>query len=200
MTIIFAAHEPFGKMTYSYLDGQDTDGAKNYCDILKAEQMPDAPSLTGGQCLIYNCGSENAPAVITLQGEAPKGIVIENKTNGTKCAITGLPYELPLRIDGWDGSVAVGEDRKLEFLYHEEGFISLAPCGLIGEAITAEAGERENIIRVSGAEADELIGAYIYINGEWVKMIGRQGDGSIALAHGVTIESPITTMAATMNE
>lgn len=86
-TLTFTAYEAFGFLKYKYYTDYDQDGAGVYCGMLEENEMPAAPTAASESFLLYNCGTEPCGAKITLAGSAPNGVVIKNKTNGTKCAL-----------------------------------------------------------------------------------------------------------------
>lgn len=204
-TITFSAYQPFGHMAYSFYTGIDMDGAKRYCDILEKNEMPPAPSAAGNY-LIYNCGAEACATVITVKGTAPNGLTIENKTNGTKCTITSLPTSGSLCINGEDGSVAVvsGKTKTMNFSYHNDGFIKLDPCHFVLDEVVVSIGSQNNLIKINNGgktfSNDEIIGKYIWIQDQWIKIIGVAADGSVVLQRGITLSGAIVTKIASMNE
>lgn len=198
-TITFTAYDPFGYMTYKSFDTYDNDNASIYCGILDQAEMPEAPTTSTSNFLIYNCGTETTDTVITIGGTAPNGLTISNGTNNTVCSLVSLPPTDTLVIDSAKGSVRYGSSQA--FQYHNNGFIRLAPYLPDKRDVVVSYNTGSNMLAVLNEVADKTwIGRYVRIHNEWVKIIYVNANGVVTLQKAMTASGVETTRLVTMNE
>lgn len=86
--------------------------------------------------LLYNPGTEKAKVAIEIAGDVGDGVVIVNKTTGQKCKFVGISKALTTNVgryvvaDSLNNKVVLtggNVSTQLGFLYHDAGFIDLAP-------------------------------------------------------------------------
>lgn len=184
-SIEFTAYQPFAKMAYKSYDTIDLDGASIYTGIVEASMMPESPSANSKRFMVYNCGTERIPMNISIGGESGKPILIRNETNGDKCKVTTLPLSPAyLDIDGERGRVdivsPVTSDRILSYESHDEGYITLEPCGIILDdgVISYTAGS--SVAHLTGQQEDKsLVGKYGWIDGKWHRVAAVTDEGII---------------------
>lgn len=128
---------------------------------------------------MYNCGTEPCDTKITIAGTAANGLTITNKTNGTKCALSSLPSTGKLEIESDIGAIHTvsGNNRALDFQYHDEGFLRLAPAGVLidGVIVNTTAGSTSAVL-INCEENSGLTGKHIRIDGAWVKISAAMGN------------------------
>lgn len=204
-TVTFTAYEPFGKVMYTSYEEEDTDGVTKYCGMLKTSEMPDAPSVDSKSFLMYNCGTETAPTVLTIGGTVDEdGLTITNETTGNTCRLVSLPPSPAyLELDSKKGSVMLVDPsagtKELMFEYHDYGFIDLAPSGSIFDEITVTYTSGSNTVQVTGREVtSEDVDKYLRLNGKWVRIIAVTSSG-VVLSETMTASGKEKVPAVTMN-
>lgn len=203
LTLYFKGYEPHGKMSYIFYEETDVDNAKDHCGILPRSKMPSQISPQAGSYLVYNPGTEKTNTVIRIAGHAPNGVTITNNTTNEKCTLLHLPANTDwLEIDGNVGGVyEEGSNPHLAFEYHEEGYITLAPCVPYCRDISATYTKGSNIVSVLDTRmTDEFVGRYIWINGEWLKIIYVKNEKEAVVNKNVTASGTDLTMIVVMNE
>ena len=203
-TIVFTAYDPLGEMMYRFYDGVDQDGAGNYCGILDKSEMPAAPSAESRDFIMYNCGTEQANTIIRIAGTAPNGLTIRNRTNGQTCVIRALPPETGyLELDSRMGRVDMINHgvRTLAYEYHDRGYITLEPFGRMWDNVLVEyeAGNNEITIR-NIVPTQELVGQYVYLSGEWIRIIAVLATGHVVITKRMENDGLENTHLARMNE
>jgi len=131
-TIEFSIYDPYGYLKYNTYENYDYDGAGMYCGMLEKDEMPEDPSVNTRDFLIYNPGTETCETLIRIGGSAGEdGVTITNNTNGSECKLLSLPSSGYLEIDSFHGTVVhvEGDNRTLDFEYHDEGYLTLASYG-----------------------------------------------------------------------
>lgn len=206
-TISFTAFDPFGKLTQDFVDDPVVNQRlEAETGVIDENKMPEQQSIGDSSCLVYNPGTELGHSIIIFSGNTgSENFEIYNSTTGDKLVLkAGLEmsddehYEISsktgriLRING--------NDETIEFLFHDEGYITFAPYGKIWKniEINTTAGDRK-IMSPTGAFNKNMIGKYVYISGAW-KYIGEVISVNEAILN-VECESTETTMTdiVTMN-
>ena len=131
VTLTFNAYEPFGYLTRKYNNGQN-DHSEDYCNLIDAGDMPDAPETSDTSFEVYNPGTETCGLSIEIAGSCSNHFRFFNETNGTFCDFNSIPAGgLRLAIDGETGyvdtHVANSSSKENGFAYHEKGVVRLEP-------------------------------------------------------------------------
>lgn len=183
--------------------------------ILMRAKMPQIPSAGSAVSFyIYNPGTERTPLRMRIAGATTSGEdephygVITNETNGTQCKIIGMTsgnttdVNKYLQIDAETGRVEmIGLlDTSLAFQMHDYGYIWLDPCTpFVREAaITYTSGD--TVITSDGKFYEDLVGQYVYLNGEWRKIGGYTNKNTMTLTAAMDASGTETSDIVTMNE
>lgn len=89
-----------------------------------------------------------------------------------------MPASGYLEIDSEVGSVTVvnGNESNLDFQYHDEGFLTLAPYGQKFENVMASTTAGSKTVRVSNCDnAEDLVGKHMLLRENWVKIVSCTG-------------------------
>ena len=140
--------------------------------------------------LLFNPGNEFAPAGIEIAGSVGQGVRITNMDTGQSCKFVAMSEDefdgvnSFVYLDAINGKcIAVkNNEPKVSFLYHDEGFINLAPAYPIIRnvfSITDE-GKIKTVNKLfdrntRGTREDteaELSGKYIWVEDRWCKITG----------------------------
>ena len=144
--ITMKAYYPFARsdtMTASRKDKDFYRIMENTAFLESEEMVPpvqfckDSPITSQTEFILFNPGSEYAPVGIEIAGDVGRGVVITNHTTNQVCKFVAITEEdfsgdelNFVYLDGLNGkSTAVKNGfSTLSFLYHDEGFIQLAPA------------------------------------------------------------------------
>lgn len=164
-------------------DAMDGQTVEYYLNIVKDEDMPSAPTVSSKTFYLYNCGTQNAYPIIRIAGTAPNGITFTNHTNGTECKFVQLPSSgTSLEIDCGKGNVYLvdGSTKSLEYSYHDLGYLTLEPCGMIDNDVTITYTQNDNVITISDRTYDEsLVDKCVLINHVWYRIVSVSDSGAI---------------------
>lgn len=159
--------------------------------------------------ILSNPGTEYASVGIYCAGQAPDGIVITNKTTGQQCKLVAFTAEKTsddhkyIYIDGISGKTTLenedGTPGKLAFLYHDSGFIDLAPCFPVYRNLYARYTGDKNVTITNKIFAD-VEGKYIFLNKKWHKIESKVDDNTLVLKTNVGASGIDQTIIAPMNE
>ena len=200
MSIFFKCYEPFGKMAYTSYDTYDADGAMDHCGILEKNEMPVDISPALGTYLIYNPGTEPCDTIIRIGGTAPNGLTIQNSSDDV-CKIVSLPSSGYLEINSDHGTVKTMPGDELAFEYHDEGYIRLDPCTPYERDVMVSYAANSNIVSfVARSTADSLVGRYVRLNGEWLRIVSIHSENSVIVSKKLSTSGVEQTMVCTMNE
>ena len=142
--IVMKAYYPYARADQMTVKPQDKDYYRileNTAFFENEEMVPpvmfcqDGPITETTEILLSNPGSEYAPVGIEIAGNVGRGVVITNETTNQVCKFVAMSEEEFdgemnfVYLDGLNGkTMAVKDDFKTTaFLYHDEGFITLAP-------------------------------------------------------------------------
>lgn len=205
VVVSLKAYYPFARTEEFALTeaNQKTMGA--FANLLPAEQMPpriiateDNPLTQQTTILLYNGGTEDAALKVNLAGDVGTGIDMVNKTNGQQMGVAALTNAITgeagkwLCVDGLNGTVKLtnGETSEDAYLYHDYGYLSIAPSG-------APSGDlhyrwEQNEMRQSILHTEEVllplyVGKHIYIGGQWNKI------AAVKDAHTGILSQPVTS-------
>ena len=104
------------------------------------------------------------------------GLLIRNFTTGQRCTIKDLKDSslLPsacLELDSRKGQtrIALGEETELAYPFHEEGYITLAPCTPFVRALEVGHVQGSNQVTSQGGFLPHMKGQYLYL-GRWLRI------------------------------
>lgn len=178
-TVTFTAYQPYGRMLLVAYDDDDM-GASDYSGILQEDLMPDSPTTSSRNFLLYNPGTMPCDLVIEIAGTAANGLNIRNDTNGTECKLLGLPTGGDaLKIDGSIGYMSVGNE--MAFEYHDIGYVALSSYGNIWRDVQASG--TGSTVTLSGMNTSpDMAGKYIRMDGEWIRINSVTSDTTLNVA------------------
>lgn len=93
----------------------------------------------------------------------------------------------------------LGDKRQLAFVFHDEGYIALAPCTPFVRDITVSYEAGSNIITSAGMFRPHMKGQYLYLN-EWLKIIHVTDASTALIAKQMSVAGNQHTPVVTMNE
>ena len=157
--------------------------------------------------ILHNPGTEYAPLSVMLAGNVNDGLIIRNKTTKQECRIVAVDnahtvdVQKYVYIDGLNGSTAlIGESgSKPAFVYHDSGFIQLAPAYPAVRNVYVNKIISPNQIRLINIIKRDVVGDYIFIDDTWHKIIG-QNEFILTIEDSVFSISRNRTMITKMNE
>lgn len=168
---------------------------------------PDTPTAGSSFFLLYNPGTEVGHTIFRIAGDVGEdGLLIRNLTTGQRCKVVNLKADsllegacLELDSEKCQTRIELGDEVELAFPFHDEGYITLAPCLPFVRSIEVSHVAGSNIVTSDGAFATHMEGQYLYIGG-W-KCI-RQVTDSCTVILSASVESTGTTQTpvVTMNE
>lgn len=204
-TATFTCYDPFGRMLKTALDTEPYESELSETGMLSAEMIPEAPTEDSSFFLLYNPGTEVGHSIIRLTGDVGEdGLLIRNLTTGQKCKVVNLKADsllegacLELDSEKCQTRIALGDETELAFPFHDEGYITLAPCLPFVRSITVSHTAGGNIVTSDGAFASHMKGQYLYLDG-W-KCIRQVTDANTAIlseaVNGIgATETPVVTM------
>lgn len=170
-------------------DGQDIGGAEDEVCLLSASETPQI-ELDGVKTnfLLYNCGTEMAPATMYIAGGDGEDVIITNHTTGQQCIIKGMTttnttdVNIYLKVDAETGQVwKIGAfETMLAFDMHDRGYLWLAPSAEFAKDIEV-AYEADSSVITGSEFYDTMVGQYIYLAGEWVKITAFVSDTQLEI-------------------
>lgn len=203
LTVYFKAYDPFGRMLYKTYETVDEDGAEKTCGIVRASDMPPAVTAKTGTFLIYNPGTYRSDTIIRIGGTAAKGLTITNETTNEKCTLIRLPGgDSYLELDSSAGSVRVLPEKpdEMAFEYHEEGYITLAPCTPYERHVFVEYAAKSNHVTFpTFTLTQERVGQYIHIAGKWLRISSLLDEHHAVVSEQLESAGTEETILATMN-
>lgn len=167
--------------------------------------MPEAPAAGSSFFLLYNPGTEAGHTIFRIAGNVgDDGLLIRNLTTGQKCKVINLKDSslleracLELDSEKCQTRIALGEESELAFPFHDEGYITLAPCLPFVRSIAVSHTAGSNTVTSDGAFAPHMKGQHLFLDG-W-KCIRQVTDAKTAILSapvngtGAT-ETPVVTM------
>lgn len=183
------------------------------------------------EILLANPGTARAHVGIEIAGDVGEGVIITNETTGQKCGFVAMSAadfdgtDNFVYLDGISGKCVAHQNgtAKINFLYHNYGFIELEP-GFPATRDLLVSVKDGNIYTVNklydrnkgetkeDAEA-KLVGSHIWLNNKWHEVTGigkdyeyGDWDASKDSEHLITIKDHIskdvseTTMITKMNK
>lgn len=162
--------------------------------------------------LLYNGGTEYADVAIQIAGDVGKGVEIRNLTTGQTCKIVALTKDVTstwnkyLVCDSLNGkTILTGStgSPELAFIYHDGGFINLAPsCPIVRGIKVRTNANTANVYALDQKFEASDVGRYIYIDGSWRKILSLGTNGSYVRIDSTASNTStnIITNIVTMNE
>ena len=213
VTITMTASYPYARCDSLYYepDNLKYDLVMESTALLESESMVPPMSFTNltsaHSFILHNPGTEFAPLSITASGSAGLGVIIRNKTTNQECKIVAMdkPHTSNVQkfvyIDGLNGSTSLigGASPEPAFLYHDSGFIQLAPAYPAHREIyvlQATAG----VVTLVNTLFDNVEGQYIFIDGSWYKITEQIDDQHIRVDTAIDSDGTDRTMITVMNE
>lgn len=93
----------------------------------------------------------------------------------------------------------LGDQAELAFAFHDEGYITLAPCTPFVRAVSVTYTAGSNVIASAGAFQPHMEGQYLYL-GEWIKIIHVNDADSALLSKQMAASGTLSTPIVTINE
>lgn len=206
-TATFTCYDPFGQLLKSVLDAESTGAELSETGLLPAEIMPEAPTKTSSSFLLYNPGTEVGHTIFRIAGSVGEdGLLIRNLTTAQRCKVVNLKESsllegahLELDSEKCQTQIVLGDETELAFPFHDEGYITLAPCLPFVRSVHVSHTVGSNTVTSDGAFASHMKGQYLYLNG-W-KCIRQVTDTNTAiLSEAVNSTGTSETPVVTMNE
>ena len=148
------------------MDAAPTEAELSETGLLPSEMMPEAPIRDSSFFLLYNPGTEIAHTVFRIAGDVgDDGLLIRNLTTGQKCKVVNLKDSslldgacLELDSEKCQTRISLGDESELAFPFHDEGYITLAPCLPFVRSITVSHAADSNTVTSDGAFAPHMKG------------------------------------------
>ena len=157
--------------------------------------------------ILGNPGTERAKLTVVAAGDCGKGVIIKNKTTNQEMKLIAMSKDKTtnvnkhITVDGISGKTILssvdGSDAAIAFLYHDYGFIDLAPNYPAERNIFISSAE-DDVVTVTNNITKDYEGKYIYVNG-WHKIL-EQSRNTFKLDDNVSVDRPFRTTVMTMNE
>lgn len=93
----------------------------------------------------------------------------------------------------------LGNQRQMAFAFHDEGYISLAPCTPFVRDVVVSYTKGSNAITSDGMFRPHMKGQYLYLN-EWLKIIHVTDANTALIAKQMSTAGNQRTPIVTMNE
>ena len=160
--------------------------------------------------ILHNPGTERAPVSIIIAGDAGLGVIIKNKTTNQECKIVAMDkahtssVSKAVYVDGINGNTSVismdsSTTPESGFVYHDSGFIQLAPAYPCIRDVFVNASS-SNTITTTNTLYDDVTGQYIYIDNEWCKIEEQLTEKSFRLNKPISTNGTNATIITKMNE
>ncbi len=95
--------------------------------------------------------------------------------------------------------IALGAESELAFAFHDEGYITLAPCTPFVRSVMISHTEGSNIVTSDGAFQKHMKGQYLYLNG-WRKISQVTDANTVVISQPAAASGNTVTPIVTMNE
>lgn len=206
-TATFTCYDPFGRLLKSELDAASTEAELSETGLLLAEMKPEAPTAGSSFFLLYNPGTEVGHSIIRLTGDVGEdGLLIRNLTTGQKCKVVNLKAGsllegacLELDSEKCQTSIVLGDESELAFPFHDEGYITLAPCLPFVRTIKVSHTAGSNMVCSDAAFTPHMRGQYLYLDG-WKCIRQVTDENTVILSSEVNGTDETLTPVVTMNE
>jgi len=141
---------------------------------------------------LYNGGSERASVAIRIAGDAGDGITITNNTTNQSAKFIAFSKADTTEAnkyivsDSLNGKTIItdGTNSKMAFMYHDYGFIELAPSFPIERDVYVSVSKGSDTITLTGKDVDDdVIGKFVRIGTQWHKIIDKHNSHTLVLNH-----------------
>lgn len=216
ITITLRAYYPFARHDYLGISTANaySDYLQKNSGLLKNSVMPgtaaDAPLNENINMLLYNGGTEPASVAIAIAGNAGEAVTtIRNKTTKQTCGFVAFTKADTtdagkyILLDGINGKTLItdGTESEYGFMYHDHGFIELAPSFPIERNVSVLYNQDENTVNIPMSVARYgLMGKYIYLENGWRKITGINDAGDAIVDYLFSGKGNAVTNIVTMNE
>ena len=206
-TATFTCYDPFGRLLKTELDTDSSESEFSETGMLSAEMIPEASTADSSFFLLYNPGTETGHTIFRIAGDVGEdGLLIWNLTTGQRCKVVNLKADsllegacLELDSEKCQTRIALGDETELAFPFHDEGYITLAPCLPFVRSIAVSHTAGSNTVASDGAFVPRMKGQYLYLDG-W-KCVRQVTDANTAiLSEAVNGTGATETPVVTMNE
>lgn len=168
--------------------------------------MPPPIRPEAGTFLLYNPGTEAAHTTIRVAGDVGDGLLIRNLTTGQRCRVVELePDSLlegqVLELDSYMGQTrtVLGDSIDLAFPFHEEGYITLAPCTPFVRAMPVSYTAGSSVITSGGGFLPHMVGQFVYLDG-WKSIRQVNDENTVVISERMSESGSTETPVVTMNE
>ena len=158
--------------------------------------------------VLHNPGTENAPLSIMLAGNAGAGVIIRNKTTKQECKVIAMDnahtssVNKYVYIDGINGStslVSENGDKEPAFVYHDSGYIHLAPSYPVIRNVYLRDSVSDTITLINTLYED-VVGKHICIGNQWYKIVEQLSGQQYRIDRAADTSTTDRTVIALLNE
>ena len=158
--------------------------------------------------VLHNPGTENAPLSIMLAGNAGAGVIIRNKTTKQECKVIAMDnahtssVNKYVYIDGINGStslVSENGDKEPAFVYHDSGYIHLAPSYPVIRNVYLRDSASDTITLINTLYED-VVGKHICIGNRWYKIVEQLSGQQYRIDRAADTSTTNRTVIALLNE
>lgn len=220
VNISMKAYYPYGRTSEDGLPAETDDNYQsiiNNSGLIDRTKLPSKSIVADGSSLtrstefrLYNGGTEAAGVAISIAGDVGEGVTITNRTTGQSCSFTGISKTVTTNAnkyivcDGINGKTIItnGQTGELAFLYHDSGFIDLAPSYPITRELTVSTTANSKTITstIDCFDAD-MVGKFILIGSTWYKIAAVTNSKQVTLETNVSTKATVShCVVVTMNE
>lgn len=214
VTITLRAYYPFAR--HDYISLGDSNIFNYYIaantGLLSDSETPETSfnNITESKnIMLYNGGSERAGVAIAIAGDAGEdGVTITNHTTGQTAKFVAFTKSATTDVDKYIVSDAIngktvltdGSSSQHCFMYHDHGFIELAPSYPVERDVYVVYDKGSNRVSAIGVElGDDVIGKHMVIGGEYRKIIDKE-DETLIIDTAATSNGAGYANIVTMNE
>ena len=216
ITVTMKASYPFARSDFMYSEPDDIehDLVIQSTAMVDSELMVPQTTFTNPTSdtpiILHNPGTEYSPVSIMIAGDAGLGVVIRNKTTRQECKIVAMDKDhtsnvsKAVYVDGINGNTSVismtGTDAATSgFVYHDSGYIQLAPAYPCIREIFVNP-STSNTISLVNTLYDDVEGQYIFVDEKWYRIEKQLTDKSLRLNESVNTNGTNATIITKMNE
>lgn len=187
VTIQLKAYYPFGRADMLGYNGEMPDTMLCNSAMLEESIVPSPIVIAQGEeleeqktVLLYNGGTERADVAIEIAGDVGEGVTIANPATGEICKFVAMNKADTTRVgkyvicDGLNGKSVLtdGVNSEMNYMYHDEGFITLEPAFPIRRNIRLSYAAGIAKIRSEEPVFDaDCVGQYVYVAGQWRRLV-----------------------------
>lgn len=169
--------------------------------------MPEIPTAETRSFLLYNPGTEVAHTILRIAGDVGDGMLIRNLTTSQRCRVIDLKTEsllegAVLELDSAKGQTrtVLGDKAELAFPFHDEGYITLAPCTPFVRSLPISYAAGSNEITSIGGFRPHMVGQFVYLEDGWKSIRQVIDDNTAIVSARMSDSGAADTPVVTMNE